>query len=201
MEITPKEFIEKWRDNPLTERQASHTHFIDLCHLLGEPAPYDPGTDAETYCFEKGAAKSTGAEGWADVWKRGAFGWEYKGPRKDLTAAYAQLQQYAVALENPPLLVVCDRERFRIHTNFTNSVSRVHEIALAGPTLLDGPVPLRGRRWSPILTFLNAVDEAERGSCAGGTNFGRKCGLSNLRRKSARHCNWALNDPWSHSAR
>ena len=130
MEMTPIAFVEKWRDNPLTERQASHTHFIDLCHLLGEPAPYDSEADPDSYCFEKGAAKSTGAEGWADVWKRGAFGWEYKGPRKDLTAAYAQLQQYAVALENPPLLVVCDRERFRIHTNFTNSISKLYEIEL-----------------------------------------------------------------------
>lgn len=99
--------------------------------MLDESAPYDTGTDPETYCFEKGAAKSTGAGGWADVWKRGAFGWEYKGPGKDLTAAYAQLQQYAVALENPPLLVVCDRERFRVHTNFTNSISKVYEIELA----------------------------------------------------------------------
>jgi type II restriction/modification system DNA methylase subunit YeeA len=40
------------------------------------------------------------------------------------------LQQYAVALENPPLLVVCDRERFKIHTNFTNSVSKIYEIEL-----------------------------------------------------------------------
>jgi type II restriction/modification system DNA methylase subunit YeeA len=128
--VTPTEFITKWRNNPLTERQASHTHFIDLCKLLDEPAPYDPGTDADAYCFERGATKTTGADGWADVWKRGAFGWEYKGPRKDLTAAYAQLQQYAVALENPPLLVVCDRERFKIHTNFTNSVSKIYEIEL-----------------------------------------------------------------------
>jgi type II restriction/modification system DNA methylase subunit YeeA len=128
--LTPTAFIEKWRDNPLTERQASHTHFIDLCRMLGEPAPYDADTDADAYCFEKGATKTTGADGWADVWKRGAFGWEYKGPRKDLTAAYAQLQQYAVALENPPLLVVCDREHFRIHTNFTNSISKVYDIAL-----------------------------------------------------------------------
>jgi len=129
-EMTPTEFITKWRDNPLTERQASHTHFIDLCHLLDEAAPYDLGTDAESYCFEKGATKSTGGDGWADVWKRGAFGWEYKGPKKDLTAAYAQLQQYAVALEHPPLLVACDRERFQIHTNFTNSVSKLYEITL-----------------------------------------------------------------------
>jgi hypothetical protein len=128
--VTPAEFITKWRNNPLTERQASHTHFIDLCGLLDEPPPYAPGTDPEAYCFERGATKTTGADGWADVWKRGAFGWEYKGPRKDLTTAYVQLQQYAVALENPPLLVVCDRERFRIHTNFTNSVGKVIEIEL-----------------------------------------------------------------------
>jgi len=133
--VTPTEFIEKWRDKPLTERQASHTHFIDLCELLEEPAPYDAGTDPDTYCFERGTTKTTGADGWADVWKRGCFGWEYKGPRKDLRAAYAQLQQYAIALENPPLLVVCDRDHFRIHTNFTNSVSEVHEIAL--PDLVD----------------------------------------------------------------
>ncbi len=128
--MTPQQFIEKWRNNPLTERQASHTHFGDLCRLLDEPAPYDLGTNADEYCFEKVATKTTGSEGWADVWKREAFGWEYKGPRKDLTAAYAQLQQYAVALENPPLLVVCDRERFRIHTNFTNSVGKVYEIGI-----------------------------------------------------------------------
>ncbi|CAN0468857.1 unnamed protein product, partial [Phaeothamnion confervicola] len=35
-----------------------------------------------------------------------------------------------VALENPPLLIVCDLEHFRIHTNWTNTVSMVHEIAL-----------------------------------------------------------------------
>jgi hypothetical protein len=60
------------------------------------------------------------------VWKRECFGWEYKGKRKDLNAAFVQLQQYALALENPPLLVVCDLNRFEIYTNWTNSVSEVH---------------------------------------------------------------------------
>ena len=68
--------------------------------------------------------------GWADVWKRGHFGWEYKGKRKDLTAAFAQLQQYAVALENPPLLIVSDMDRIIVHTNWTNTVSEVHTIQL-----------------------------------------------------------------------
>jgi type II restriction/modification system DNA methylase subunit YeeA len=128
--MTPQEFITKWQDNPLRERQASHTHFIDMCDLLNVPAPYAVGTDPETYCFDKGATKTTGSEGWADVWMRGFFGWEYKGPRKDLNAAYVQLQQYAVALENPPLLVVSDRERIIIHTNFTNSIGAIYEVKI-----------------------------------------------------------------------
>ena len=86
----------------------------------------DADPTGEVYAFERGATKTTGGEGWADVWKRGCFAWEYKGKRKDLKAAYAQLQQYAVALENPPLLVVCDMETFEIHTNWTNTVHEVH---------------------------------------------------------------------------
>ena len=39
-------------------------------------------------------------------------------------------RQYALALENPPLLIVSDMARFRIRTNWTNSVSRVHEFSL-----------------------------------------------------------------------
>ena len=41
-----------------------------------------------------------------------------------------QLQQYSVALENPPLMVVCDMERFRIHTNWTNTVQETYEFTL-----------------------------------------------------------------------
>ena len=64
------------------------------------------------------------------LWKRGFFGWEYKGKHKDLTAAYDQLLKYREALENPPLLVVCDMDRFEIHTNFTSTASKTHFISL-----------------------------------------------------------------------
>lgn len=126
--MIPEAFIKKWKASTLTERAASHSHFLDLCALLGEPTPTDSDPTGETYTFERGATKTTGGEGWADVWKRGCFAWEYKGKRKDLKAAYAQLQQYAVALENPPLLVVCDMETIEIHTNWTNTVHQVHRI-------------------------------------------------------------------------
>lgn len=128
--MTPETFIAKWKASELKERSASQSHFNDLCALLNELTPTDADPKGDWYCFERGASKTTGSEGWADVWKRHHFGWEYKGKRKDLDAAFAQLQQYAVALENPPLLVVCDMERFRIHTNWTNTVSEVHEFAL-----------------------------------------------------------------------
>lgn len=128
--MTPEAFIKKWKASTLTERAASQSHFIDLCALLGEPTPTDADPTGETYAFERGATKTTGGEGWADVWKRGCFAWEYKGKRKDLRAAYAQLQQYAVALDNPPLLVVSDMETFEIHTNWTNTVHEVHRIGI-----------------------------------------------------------------------
>ncbi|SDG03189.1 Type II restriction/modification system, DNA methylase subunit YeeA [Limimonas halophila] len=128
--MTPEHFIAKWQDASLRENQAAHQQFLDLCELLEEPKPADADPDGTWYCFERGARKSSGGRGWADVWKRGHFAWEYKSPGKDLRAAFGQLQQYALALENPPLLVVSDLERFCIHTNWTNTVSEVHEIAL-----------------------------------------------------------------------
>ena len=128
--MTPGEFIAKWRASELKERSASQEHFIDLCWLLGEPTPAEADPTGNRYCFERGARKDTGGDGWADVWKRHHFAWEYKGKLKDLDAAFNQLRQYALALENPPLLIVSDMARFRIRTNWTNSVSRTHEFEL-----------------------------------------------------------------------
>ena len=128
--MTPHEFIAKWRASELKERSASQEHFIDLCKLLGEPTPAEADPVGDTYCFERGARKDTGGDGWADVWKRHHFAWEYKGQRADLDAAFGQLRQYALALENPPLLIVSDMRRFRIRTNWTNSVSNSYEFEL-----------------------------------------------------------------------
>ena len=128
--MTPGEFIAKWRASELKERSASQEHFIDLCRLLDEPTPAEADPTGEQYCFERGARKDTGGDGWADVWKRHHFAWEYKGKHADLDAAFNQLRQYALALENPPLLIVADMVRFRIRTNWTNSVSETHEFVL-----------------------------------------------------------------------
>ncbi len=117
--MTPGEFAAKWRGVETSERAAAQSHFIDLCRVLGEPAPTDADPAGAWYAFEKGAEKLAGGDGFADVWKRGFFAWEYKGKRRDLKAAYLQLQGYRDALENPPLLVVSDLERIEVRTNFT----------------------------------------------------------------------------------
>ncbi|MBI4492841.1 MAG: class I SAM-dependent DNA methyltransferase, partial [Chloroflexi bacterium] len=107
--ISLPEFIRKWTASTRAERAAAQEHFIDICSLLGQPTPnVDP--TGEQYAFEKGAAKTAGGDGWADVWKRGHFAWEYKGKHKNLAAAYQQRLQYREDLDNPPLLVVCDLE-------------------------------------------------------------------------------------------
>ena len=128
--MTPHEFITKWRAAELKERSASQEHFIDLCRLLDEPTPAEADPAGDTYCFERGARRDSGRDVWADVWKRHHFAWEYKGKRANLDAAFDRLRQYALALENPPLLIVSDMVRFRIRTNWTSSVSRTHEFEL-----------------------------------------------------------------------
>ena len=128
--MTPGEFIAKRRASELKESSAAQEHFIDLCRLLGEPTPVEDDPTGDRYCFERGVRKDTGGDGWADVWKRHHFAWEYKGKRANLDAAFNQLRQYALALENPPLLIVSDMARFRIRTNWTNSVSVTHEFTL-----------------------------------------------------------------------
>lgn len=130
--MTPHEFVEKWRRANLSERSAYQQHFLDLCELLGQPKPAAADPDGAWYTFEKGVTKTEGGKGWADVWMRGFFGWEYKGKHKDLNAAYKQLLLYREDLQNPPLLVVCDLDRFEIHTNFTGTVKTVHAFDLEG---------------------------------------------------------------------
>ena len=136
--MTPNEFIAKWHASELKERSAAQEHFIDLCRLLGEPTPAEADPKGDRYCFERGALKDSGGEGWADVWKRHCFAWEYKGKHANLDAAFDQLRQYALALENPPLLIVSDMRRFQIRTNWTNSVSKTYEFEL--DDLVDGAI-------------------------------------------------------------
>ena len=128
--LTLPDFVNKWRSSGLTERAGAQMHFLELCDVLGEPHPASEDSSGATYTFEKGGTTVEGKQGFADVWKRGYFGWEYKGKHKDLNVAYQQLLKYREDLENPPLLVVCDLELFEVHTNFTGTAKQVYRFSL-----------------------------------------------------------------------
>ena len=148
-QLTPAQFVAKWSKVTLPERAASQEHFIDLCRMLGQPTPAEQDATGAEYTFEKGVAVTgpasrgtCGERGFADVWWRGKFAWEYKrtGKYRDLSEAYRQLCQYREALDNPPLLIVCDINRTEIHTNFTGTAKQVHVVELSEldqPTSLD----------------------------------------------------------------
>jgi type II restriction/modification system DNA methylase subunit YeeA len=140
MSLSLPEFIRRWKDSELSERAGSQSHFIDLCEILNEPHPAAADPKGLDYAFEKHVNKTGDDKGFADVWKRGFFGWEYKGKHKDLKAAYQQLFNYSADLDNPPLLVVCDFLRFEVHTNFTNTRPLVYKFTLDDLMLL-APIP------------------------------------------------------------
>ncbi|HZL25785.1 MAG TPA: type IIL restriction-modification enzyme MmeI, partial [Acidobacteriaceae bacterium] len=134
MSLSVAEFVNRWKINALSERGGAQSHFIDLCDMLGEPHPAAADPTGERYTFEKPVSKVYGGYGFADVWLRDHFAWEYKRSdkkkHKDLRAAYKQLNDYREDLLNPPLLVVCDMNVFEVHTNFTSTSKRVYSFTL-----------------------------------------------------------------------
>ncbi|MFN8894193.1 MAG: class I SAM-dependent DNA methyltransferase [Betaproteobacteria bacterium] len=169
--MTPQEFVAKWRpgtpSHGLSERAGAQPHFIDLCRALGVPEPGEP----ERYCFERGVTKTGSAaartDGFADVWLKGHFAWEYKRPCRSLGEALKQLMMYALPLESPPLLVVCDRVSLEVHTHFTGTPSERHVFDLA--QLPDPAVQQRLRTlwtapesWRPRLSNREITEQAAR---------------------------------------
>ena len=124
------DFVAKWGPGgaafALNEEQGAQQHFIELCAVLGVAAP----VGGDNYVFEKGTLVLGGRRGYADVFKRGHFAWENKAPGKPLEAALRQLMTYALALDNPPLLIVSDRLRIEIHTHFNGTPSERHVVMI-----------------------------------------------------------------------
>ena len=166
-----EDFVRKWAPggpaHGLGERAGAQAHFIDLCRVLGVPEPADP----ERYCFERGLTKTGSAaprtDGYADVWKRGCFAWEYKAPGKSLEGALKQLMMYALPLESPPLLVVSDRQVIEVHTHFTGTPSERHVFRLEDLTRPDVQQRLRAlwlapESYKPRLSNREITEQAAR---------------------------------------
>ncbi len=153
-QMTPADFKRKWAKVTVKESGIYQSHFDDLCRVLNVLPPAEADPTGEFFCYQKRVVKDAelfdmtesgevaepGERGFADVWKKGCFAWEYKGKKKNLDEAYRQLLRYREALQNPPLLVVCDFDRFIVKTNFNGTVQEVHEFSNAQ---IDEPKNLR----------------------------------------------------------
>ena len=119
--MNPQSFINKWRYKTINEKAFYQSHFNDLCALVDHYTPMDMDPHGTFFCFEAGASKSTGGKGFADVWYKDHFAWEYKGKHADLNDAYQQLLLYHEDLDNPPLLIISDGQTIIIRTKITSS--------------------------------------------------------------------------------
>jgi hypothetical protein len=127
------EFIHKWAAITINERAVAQTHFNELCALVGAPAPLDKGQQSSIYRFEQPLTKSGGGAGFADVWFKDHFAWEYKtkGKYSNLRGAYTQLILYKGDLGNPPVLVACDIENYYVSIEFTGYRTQVEQFTNA----------------------------------------------------------------------
>jgi hypothetical protein len=163
--MTPDQFVAKWRNIQLKEKAGYVEHFTDLCRVVDHPTPAEADPAGHFFAFEAGATKQGGGQGWADVWYKGHFAIEYKGPDGNLEKAYAQLLQYRESLQNPPLLIVCNLQEIIIHTNFTNSVKAIITLTLDDLLTPAGLTALRNlfyhpEAFRPQVTAAQVTEEA-----------------------------------------
>jgi len=96
--MTASQFMNKWMRVELKEHSASQQHFLDLCELFDHPKPAEADPTGESFTFEKGAGKLDGGDGWADVWKKHFFAWEYKGKHINLEPLTGSFSSIATRL-------------------------------------------------------------------------------------------------------
>ena len=141
-QLSPIQFAQTWRDFDGNEEQGRQDHFNQLCRLVGHETPIERNT-LDSFAFEKATPKPDGSLGKADVWLADHFVMEYKSKGGDLDEAYIQALGYRDSLGNPPLIITCDFNEVRIHTNFTGKVSVSYIITLEDIENLGQPAKQR----------------------------------------------------------
>jgi len=131
--MTPLEFIKKWGDSKLARTPGLGTSTSSISAPPGRAhARRGRSARGNAYCFERGAEKVGGGDGWAELSGRDrCFGWEYKGKHKDLNAAPPPAPGVCPSTcANPPLSGrfrhgadhrphQTGRTRFRANSSFT----------------------------------------------------------------------------------
>jgi hypothetical protein len=128
-DLSPHEFVAKYRSARSGKTLDTHAHFHDLCDLVCQQMPAQVDAVGERYCFDKGGSGTVGAC-WAHVWYDGHFAWRYATEGSDLATAYAVLLLHHEALGSPPLLIVSDGQTIEVHTEVATAPKRIHTFTL-----------------------------------------------------------------------
>ena len=104
--------------------------------------------------------------GFADVWKAGHSVGNTRERAKNLENGYKQLLRYRESLLNPPLLVVCDFDRFIVRTNFNGTVQETHEFPTGKSTARSFRI-LRARDYHPEVSQAAGDDGGSHDKLAG----------------------------------
>ena len=140
--MTAAEFKKKWSRYQGKESAAYQEHFIDLCRLLGQPTPAeaDPSGN-DFFCFQKrvvkdaefldlerpGPRRPQPSAALPTCGRRTVSAGNTRARRRASTKPTSNFCATARRSYNPPLLVVCDFDRYIIRTNFNGTVQETHE--------------------------------------------------------------------------
>jgi len=114
MPLTVAEFVIRWKAYDQSEEAGAKPLFFDLCDLLRQPHPAAADSAGENY-----ASKSASAKPAEPRIRRRLVPRSLSLGIQEEAQAYTQLNDDREELGNPPLFVVCDFERFEVHTNYT----------------------------------------------------------------------------------
>ena len=147
--MNPAEFAAKWagstRDRACRLPGALHRPLPDA----RRPDPQRGRPDRRLVRLREGRGKPGGGDGFADVWKRGHFAWEYKGKRKDLDRRLQPAAPVSGGARKPAASGVAtstasrstptSRIRRRPSTNSTSTDLAATSGAAEGPACAHGP--------------------------------------------------------------
>ena len=120
--MTPEAFIAKWKPPTSRSAQRPKSTFSTSAACSTKETPAKPIHQAQATASSVARQRPTAARVGLTSGSVGSFAWEYKGRGKELCCGLCSAPTVCDCARKPTLLVVCNLDRFRIHTNWNNTV-------------------------------------------------------------------------------
>src|SRR5215207_7256286 len=123
--LTPQEFAKKGAGVALSERSSYQQHFLDLCAMLGAPAPAEADPAGSSTPSRRGWRRPGAARASPTCGTRTASPSSTRPPQGS-EGRLRSAPAVPGGAGHPPLLVVTDTDRYEVHTDFTGTVKRMY---------------------------------------------------------------------------